>query len=30
VPGIVGLPNFDITPTPGNCRVHNGRLALGS
>jgi len=26
----VGLPNFDITPTPGNCRVHNGRLALGS
>ena len=28
-PAIVGLPNFDITLTPGNCRVREGRLSLG-
>jgi hypothetical protein len=31
VPGIMSLPNIDIEPPrPGNCRVRDGRLSLGS
>jgi len=30
VPNIMSLPGGNIDPQPGNCRVHNGLLSLGS
>jgi len=30
VPDIMSLPGGDIDPQPGNCRVRNGLLSLGS